>query len=144
MPDHIDDFERLQPISYYATLIYDNIITIALALNTSIADLQSLKTPRRLEDFSYSDEEMAKVILSNADNIDFVGLSVRKYFSYMYRCSCSIIAATSRVKIMQAMQQRENSNCKFDSPPRLRLSDNYSVIAELLATSKFTKYRQTS
>ncbi|XP_022088698.1 uncharacterized protein LOC110978204 [Acanthaster planci] len=49
-------------------------MTIALALNASIDDLQRLQPPRRLEDFRYSDAEMARVILKSADNIKFIGL----------------------------------------------------------------------
>ena len=56
------------------------VIAIALALNASIADLQRLDPPRRLEDFSYSDDEMARVILKNADNLDFTGLLVKVLF----------------------------------------------------------------
>ncbi|XP_038071357.1 gamma-aminobutyric acid type B receptor subunit 2-like [Patiria miniata] len=73
LPEHYDYFNRNQLVSDIART-YDNILVIALALNASIADLQHLRPPRRLEDFRYSDSDMARVILENADNINFVGL----------------------------------------------------------------------
>ena len=63
---------------------YDGIIAIALILNASIADLQRLDPPRRLEDFSYSDDEMARVILKHADNLDFTGLLVNSLLLLMF------------------------------------------------------------
>ena len=74
LPEHYDYFNTVR-IDYIA-FTYDNAIAIALALNASIADLQRLQPPRRLEDFSYSDAEMARVILHHAENIDFIGLQV--------------------------------------------------------------------
>ncbi|XP_022089370.1 gamma-aminobutyric acid type B receptor subunit 2-like [Acanthaster planci] len=75
LPEHYDYFNSV-PINFFA-FTYDNAIAIALALNASIADLQRLQPPRRLEDFSYSDEDMARVILHHANNIDFTGLQGR-------------------------------------------------------------------
>ncbi|XP_033641583.1 uncharacterized protein LOC117301663 isoform X4 [Asterias rubens] len=60
------------PVSLHPTSM--KVIAIALALNASIADLQRLDPPRPLENFSYSNDEMARVILKNADNRDFTGL----------------------------------------------------------------------
>ena len=79
--EHYDYFNRIHPFSNnIVPLTYDGIMSVALALNASIADLLHLEPPRHLEDFSYSDQEMAKVILKNADNIDFIGLSVPKVY----------------------------------------------------------------
>ncbi|XP_038068446.1 gamma-aminobutyric acid type B receptor subunit 2-like [Patiria miniata] len=75
LPEHYDYFNSL-PVSFIA-FTYDNAIATALALNSSIADLQRLQPPRKLEDFTYSDEEMARVILNHAQNIDFIGLQGR-------------------------------------------------------------------
>ncbi|XP_071806886.1 gamma-aminobutyric acid type B receptor subunit 2-like isoform X2 [Asterias amurensis] len=74
LPEHYDYYNSEQPDSDALPYIYDVTIAIALALNASIADLQRLDPPRRLQDFSYSDDEMARVILKNADNLDFNGL----------------------------------------------------------------------
>ena len=63
---------------------YDNLITMALILNSSIADVEQLPgysdgdtaRPKRLESFTYSDTNMAKVFLKHAGEISFVGLTV--------------------------------------------------------------------
>ncbi|XP_071806986.1 gamma-aminobutyric acid type B receptor subunit 2-like [Asterias amurensis] len=74
LPEHYVYYNQSIHPGILAPYIYDGIIAIALALNASIADLQHLDPPRRLQDFSYSDDEMARVILKNADNLDFTGL----------------------------------------------------------------------
>ena len=55
---------------------YDNLITMALALNASIKYLQSMSPPRTLQQFSYEDTDTANVLLENAGQTDFVGLTV--------------------------------------------------------------------
>ncbi len=79
MPEHYDFYNKDKPNGDTIPYTYDGIIAIALALNATIADLQRLDPPRRLEDFSYSDEEMARAILKNADNLDFNGLLVNSF-----------------------------------------------------------------
>ncbi|XP_071806651.1 gamma-aminobutyric acid type B receptor subunit 2-like isoform X1 [Asterias amurensis] len=74
LPEHYQYYNNEFPDDTVLYYTYDGIIAVALALNASIADLQRLDPPRRLEDFSYSDDEMARVILKNADNLDFTGL----------------------------------------------------------------------
>ena len=76
LPEHYQYYNNEFPDDTTLYYTYDGIIAIALVLNASIADLQRLDPPRRLEDFSYSDDEMARVILKNADNLDFTGLLV--------------------------------------------------------------------
>ncbi|XP_071797174.1 gamma-aminobutyric acid type B receptor subunit 2-like isoform X1 [Asterias amurensis] len=73
LPSQYDYFNSMQPISNIA-YTYDGIIAIALALNKSLPGLQRLDPPRSLEEFSYSDSEMAEVILRSADDVDFIGL----------------------------------------------------------------------
>ncbi|XP_038064481.1 gamma-aminobutyric acid type B receptor subunit 2-like [Patiria miniata] len=76
LPEHYDYYNSIYPFSNnIIPLTHDGIISVALALNSSIADLRRLEHHRRLEDFSYSDTEMAGVILSHADNMEFLGLS---------------------------------------------------------------------
>ncbi len=59
-------------------IYYDSIMLIALALNRSIEDLQKLKPPRKLEDFTYNDVEFTEVLNSNVRHVEeFQGLSVR-------------------------------------------------------------------
>ncbi|XP_033641694.1 gamma-aminobutyric acid type B receptor subunit 2-like [Asterias rubens] len=74
LPEHYQYYNNEFPDDSVLYYTYDGIIAIALILNASIADLQRLDPPRRLEDFSYSDDEMARVILKNADNLVFTGL----------------------------------------------------------------------
>ena len=55
---------------------YDCMFLMALALNRSIEDLKSLTPPRRLEDFTYKDAEMAKVFDRHIRHADFTSISV--------------------------------------------------------------------
>ena len=55
---------------------YDSIMLMALALNKSIKDLQSLDLPRRLEDFSYRDSDIAGIFNYNVRHMVFTGISV--------------------------------------------------------------------
>ncbi|XP_038063882.1 gamma-aminobutyric acid type B receptor subunit 2-like [Patiria miniata] len=59
---------------------YDQIVTIALALNASIQTLAQMDPPRRLEDFTYGDAEMAQVFREHTRSVDFVGLTGRVAF----------------------------------------------------------------
>ncbi|XP_022085182.1 gamma-aminobutyric acid type B receptor subunit 2-like [Acanthaster planci] len=59
---------------------YDQIITIALALNASIQALAEMDPPRRLEDFTYEDTAMSSVFLEKTRSVDFVGLTGRVAF----------------------------------------------------------------
>ncbi|XP_038068448.1 gamma-aminobutyric acid type B receptor subunit 2-like isoform X1 [Patiria miniata] len=78
LPEHYDYYNRIFPFSNNVVPVtHDGIMSVALALNSSIADLQRLQPPRRLEDFSYTDTEMARVILNHAENMEFSGLSGR-------------------------------------------------------------------
>lgn len=56
---------------------YDCLMTMALALNASIADLEKLTPPRGLDEFSYGDDEMAGILLRNVLKTEFNGLTVR-------------------------------------------------------------------
>ena len=59
-------------------IYYDSIMLFALALNRSIEDLQKLRPPRKLEDFTYNDVEFTEVLNSNVRHVEeFQGLSVR-------------------------------------------------------------------
>ncbi|XP_022089369.1 gamma-aminobutyric acid type B receptor subunit 2-like [Acanthaster planci] len=59
--EHYDYYNNIYPFSSNVIpLTYDGIVSVALALNASIADLQRLQPPRRLEDFSFSDVDMAR------------------------------------------------------------------------------------
>ena len=91
LPEHYDYYNNKHPDNDLLAYTYDGIIAIALALNASIADLQRLDPPRRLEDFSYTDEEMARVILKNADNLDFNGLLVFMALNTRYSKSASVL-----------------------------------------------------
>ena len=85
----------MQPISNIA-YTYDGIIAIALALNKSLPGLQRLDPPRSLEEFSYSDSEMAEVILRSADDIDFIGLVVRAkphWIKQIYSTYCTHLSS---------------------------------------------------
>ena len=64
---------------------YDSILLMALALNNSIHDLRNLSPPRRLEDFTYEDDEMTEIFNQNIRHMDFVGVSVSK-MSFFTRC----------------------------------------------------------
>ncbi|XP_038076948.1 gamma-aminobutyric acid type B receptor subunit 2-like [Patiria miniata] len=61
----------------WATLAYayDALFVIALALNSSIADLKEMIPPRRLDAFDFSDREMTQVFLRNAEAIDVYGIT---------------------------------------------------------------------
>ncbi|XP_071947614.1 gamma-aminobutyric acid type B receptor subunit 1-like [Antedon mediterranea] len=54
---------------------YDQIITISLALNASIADLDQLNPPKKLEDFTYKAKDMADIFYKNTKNVNFDGLT---------------------------------------------------------------------
>ncbi|XP_071808994.1 gamma-aminobutyric acid type B receptor subunit 2-like [Asterias amurensis] len=54
---------------------YDCLMTMALALNASIADLEKLTPPRGLDEFSYGDDEMAGILLRNVLKTEFNGLT---------------------------------------------------------------------
>ncbi len=59
-------------------IYYDSIMLFALALNRSIEELQKLKPPRKLEDFTYNDVEFTDVLNKSIRNVEeFQGLSVR-------------------------------------------------------------------
>ena len=72
-PEQVDFLKDLQRREAFA---YDCLFTIALSLNASIVDLQQLKPPRGLDEFSYEDKEMARVLLNNTYKTEFVGLTV--------------------------------------------------------------------
>ncbi|XP_022086436.1 gamma-aminobutyric acid type B receptor subunit 2-like [Acanthaster planci] len=61
----------------WATLAYayDALFVIALTLNSSIADLEDLVPPRRLEEFGLSDREVSNILLRNAKAIDVYGVT---------------------------------------------------------------------
>ena len=56
--------------------LYDSMITIALALNQSIKDLQFLNPPKTLQDFTYDNEEMTDVFNFNVRHLEFTGIGV--------------------------------------------------------------------
>ena len=56
--------------------IYDCIVTIALALNQSIKDLQLLNPPKTLQHFSYDDKDMTDVFNFNVRHLEFTGIGV--------------------------------------------------------------------
>ena len=49
---------------------------MAMTLNASIPELEQLKPPRGLDEFSYGDGEMANILLRNTLKTEFVGLTV--------------------------------------------------------------------
>ena len=72
-PEQLEDVSKLK---FSATRSYDCLLTIALALNSSIPDLQKLIPPRRLDDFNYGDTEMADVFWNHSYRTKFVGATV--------------------------------------------------------------------
>ncbi|XP_071808954.1 gamma-aminobutyric acid type B receptor subunit 2-like [Asterias amurensis] len=69
-PEQLEDVSKLE---FSAPRAYDCLLTIALALNSSIRDLQKLIPPRRLDDFNYGDTEMADVFWNHSYRTKFVG-----------------------------------------------------------------------
>ncbi|XP_033643371.1 gamma-aminobutyric acid type B receptor subunit 2-like [Asterias rubens] len=82
--NHLEFYKYLQDQLLTAgacdSYAYDQIITIALALNASIEPLAKMDPPKRLEDFSYDNAQMAGVFREKAASVDFVGLTGRVAF----------------------------------------------------------------
>ncbi|XP_006814960.2 gamma-aminobutyric acid type B receptor subunit 2-like [Saccoglossus kowalevskii] len=71
---------------------YDQIVTMALALNSSIEKVEKLNPPRKLHEFTYSDAEMARIFREQAGKTTFVGLTGEVVFdSYGSRFSNAVI-----------------------------------------------------
>nr|XP_054769361.1 gamma-aminobutyric acid type B receptor subunit 2-like [Lytechinus pictus] len=84
-PRHLEYLRALHEMDDNSRDIYayDNLITMALILNSSIVDVEQLPynndgdtvRPRRLDDFTYMDKEMAEVFFKHAGKISFIGLT---------------------------------------------------------------------
>ena len=63
----------IQVIDLYT---YDTMIYIALLLNASISELGDLKPAKKLEDFTYEDRDMPRVLLNSRTKVSFFGSTV--------------------------------------------------------------------
>ena len=59
-------------------------VLMTLALNKSIGDLKDLQPPRRLEDFTYDDDDMAEIFNYNVRHADFIGISVSSKYGKIF------------------------------------------------------------
>ena len=69
--------------------MYDSVWAIALALNKTIADLEANGSEYKLEDFQYSNVEMANMMLENLQAVNFEGISVHFLFVTYVLCDIS-------------------------------------------------------
>ena len=69
--------------------MYDSVWAIALALNDTIAQLEAYGSMYKLEDFQYSNIEMANMMLENLQAVNFNGLSVHFLFVTCILCVTS-------------------------------------------------------
>ena len=64
----------LAHLSLKAPLAYDAVWAVAMALNSSVAYLESLN--QSLDSYNYDNKEVADIIMDNMEKVKFQGISV--------------------------------------------------------------------
>ncbi|XP_070548397.1 gamma-aminobutyric acid type B receptor subunit 1-like [Ptychodera flava] len=74
----------IMKINMDLTLSYDAIMVMALAMNASLSLLSKQTPRRRLEDFTYDNEDIANLLLQEIMKLDFTGASGKVKFDERY------------------------------------------------------------